>query len=534
MSDLSILCSSEELSRRGGAVGGTPLPFSDTAFVEALGLGHLIRLRGDRVGEVDLSLASFLTRDPDTMRLRAALFTELLETPGLFDALKESFSRLSDILALQNIREGAMSEEQLLLSIREVEDYLDYLGGIREIFTSYSIQSELLQRLWHTLKPLVDSEEYPALCAATEQQSHAIKNIRSITVGVNLDPSLRPVEAGVVEINEQPFVSGEPLSHLLRLHFKKDAFTCMAPLYPTTKRLTSQEQATLGESINAALRKVFGDSLRSWASLIKSHVLGNLRVLAPIAEEWRFILAAMDTLRRLRAAGMPLSSPTILEEGEERMVGLYHPRLALGATRPSEVVRGELTFGRDGQLYILTGPNSGGKSVYLQAVGLAYAFLHLGLPLPAESAAVVPTDGIFTHFADIRDQSDRHGRLGTDCERIHAVNRLISRRSLVLFDEALSGTNATEAVVISTEILAAYAELGVRGVWVTHFHDLCRLPETVGAGLANLSARIDPHSHDRLFVIERGDGEARSYAMDIAESFHLTREEILRTIEKGE
>ncbi len=529
MTELSMLCAPAPCAENDGN-----LPFSDTAFIEDLGLAELIRLRSDRIGAAESSLASFLTRDPAAMRLRAEMFTELLDTPGLFDALKASFARLSGIYELQDTRDAAPSDEQLLYSIREVEDYLDYLGGMRDIFTSYTIKSELLLGLWRALEPLASGEAYASLRAATERQNHAVKNIRSLTIGVNLDSTLRPAEAGVVAVNDQPFVSGETIAHLLRMNFSKDDFTCMAPLYPAARRLTPQEKAAMGESVNAALRKIFGDSLRSWATLIKSHVLGNLRVLSAVAEEWQFVSAAMDFLRRLRAAGMPLCQPTVIAAGEERIDGLYHPRVALQAERPTAVVRNEAAFGEDGRLYILTGPNSGGKSVYLQAVGLAYALLHLGLPLPAERATVVPTDGIFTHFADIRDSDRHHGRLGAECEHIHALNRRVSAQSLVLFDEALSGTNATEAVVISEEILAAYTELGVRGVWVTHFHDLCRLPERLGGGLRNLSARLDETSHDRLFRIERGDGEAQSYAMDIARNFRLTREEILRTVCKDE
>ncbi len=514
------------------------MPLSDTAFVRDLGLSDLVHLHGDRaVGEVELDLASFFTANPATMRLRTEMFLELLETPGLFDALKDSFGRLSDIYALQNVREGSLSEEQLLYSIRELEAYLDYLSAIKAIFESYSIRSELLRGLWQAIEPLASGEDYDRLRAAVERQNHAVKNIRSITVGVNLDPTLRAVEAGVVSVNEESYVSGETISHLLRLNFKKDAYTCMTPLYPTTRRLTPQEQAAMGDTVHIALRKIFGDSLKSWAAVIKNHVLGNLHMLAAVAEEWRFVAAAVDTLQKLRRRGMPLCRPTITAEGNERIDGLYHPALALRAERPSAMVRNTLTFDENGRLYILTGPNSGGKSVYLQSVGLAYAMLHLGLPLAAEQATMVPVDGILTHFADIRDGSFRHGRLGAECERIQVVNHAARARSLILFDEALSGTNATEAVAISTEILAAYAEIGVRGLWVTHFHDLCRLPDTLGEGvsarLANLSARLDPTSHERLFIIEPGDGEARSYALDIAERFHLTRQEILSAAGEG-
>ncbi len=511
------------------------IPFADTAFIRDLSLEDLIRLRTGRPGAVEPELSTYLSREPDTLRLRAALFAELLETPGLFEALRDSFAHLAAIYELQDTRDGALSEEQLLYSIREMEDYLDYLASLKRIFSEYTVKSELLLGLWRAVEPLATGEDYAALCAAVERQSHAIKNIKSVTVGVNLDPALRPVEAGLVAVNEQSFVSGDAISHLLRMNFKKDDFTCMAPLCPTARKFTPQEMAAMGESVNTALRKVFGDSLRSWAATIKSHVPGNLRILAPVAEEWRFITAAMDTLLGLQRAGFPLCTP-VLSDGpsvsaSEHMDGLYHPLLALTAEHPTRVVRNPLRFDGEGRLYILTGPNSGGKSVYLQAVGSAYAMLHLGLPLPAAAATVRPADEILTHVSDPHDTTRGHGRLGTACARVQAINRLVTSDSLLLFDEAFSGTNASEATAISAECLAAYAELGARGIWVTHLHDLCRLPETLPASapsrLQNLTARLDESTHDRLFTITRETGSPHSYAMDIARAFHLTREEIL-------
>ncbi len=523
MSNLSILWSPTD------ARAAMP----ETQFLHDLHADDLIHLSPRRIGESVLPLSDYLTCDPDTMRLRTAMFWELLENPALFDALSDCFSRLWDIFDLQDARGGVSTSagtEQLLYSIREMESYIDYLNRFKAVFSEHTVQSQLLSELWQAVAPLCTGDDYDALCEAVKKQSHTIQNIRSVSVGINLDPTLRPIEAGVLAVHDQSYVSGDAISHLLRLNFHKDDFTCSAPLYPASRRLTPQEQAALQESVNTALNKIFGDSLKSWASVIRSHVMSDLRALAPLAEEWRFVTAAMEPLCRLRRAGCTLCTPTIADAGaDERIEGLYHPLLALSADI-STLVRNELTFDTGGRLFVLTGPNSGGKSVYLQAVGLCYTMLHLGLPIPADKAALCPTDAILTHFADAQGTSFRHGRLGIECERIHAINRMVTKNSLVLFDEALSGTNATEATVISTEVLAAYATIGARGVWVTHLYDLCRLSDTLGdtaSRVTNLTARLDPASHNRLYVVVRGDGTAQSYAMDIARSFHLTREEIL-------
>lgn len=127
--------------------------------------------------------------------------------------------------------------------------------------------------------------------------------------------------------------------------------------------------------------------------------------------------------------------------------------------------------------------------------------------------------------------SYQDGRLSEECKKIDKINQIITQRSLFLFDEALSSTNATEATAISAEILAAYTEIGARGIWTTHFHELCQLERTSNSAkskLCNIRAQIDEASHRRMFKIVRGD-YGQSYAIDVARQYHLTRGEILRT-----
>ncbi len=510
--------------------------FGDRGFVGALRLESLITpRRNERMGEVAWDIGEFFSLFPATLERRQALFAALLDTPDLFDRLDASFAHLRGLFTLREAREGAMSEEQMLFRIREMEDYVAYLREVREILEDAPEQADVLKDLRALVEPLYTTADFEALCAAVEKQAHDIRHIHSITVGINLDPLLHPVEAGLIEVHDRPFVSGELVSRWLRLSFHEDAFTCSAPLCPTSKKLTPTEQAAMREAVNGALGKVFTEGLRSWAQVIRSHVPGDIAPLAPLLGEWPFIAACVDTLRRLRAVGGALCRPTFGEA--DCIEGLYHPLVALATPPAGRIVGNELTFaapdtatGERARLYILTGPNQGGKSVYTQAVGLLYAMLHLGLPLPAQAAVVRLVDGILTHFVDTSDPTYRHGRLSQECALLKVLHRHLSRNSLLLYDEALSGTNATEAVVIARELLSAYATIGARGIFVTHFHDLCRLAEeddTTGI-IANLTAVLAPESHERLFSVVRGEGDGQSYAMDVAREFGLTKEEILR------
>ena len=156
------------------------------------------------------------------------------------------------------------------------------------------------------------------------------------------------------------------------------------------------------------------------------------------------------------------------------------------------------------------------------------------MPLPAQSAVVRPADAILTHFTDAKKISYEHGRLSSECDRIYKINQNISENSLILFDEALSSTNPTEALAISSEIIKAYAEIGVRGIWTTHLHELCRLAKEPSGNsrIGSLTAAIDERSHERQFRIIPGDGFEQSYAADIAGKYGLSKDEIVKAAKK--
>lgn len=507
--------------------------FTDFSFVKDLNLAALFDFRaGAKYGEKELRIENYFTRDTDVIRMRQDLFTELLDKPELYARLKKNFFELGVLFDLQTAKSEVESAEVMLLSVLELESYIAYMDDIRNIFSEYDVKSELLRGLWDTVKPLCTGDGYEHLKKEVNEQACSVRNIRSITVGVNLDPQLRVTEAGVVSINEKSFVSGELIDRILRLDMKKDEYTCISPFYPVNKKAAEQETGALRLTVNSVLSKVYASALRSWSHTVKGFIISSLRDLTAVAAEWRFISVCTDALIRLKQKGYPLCRAQFGEE--DRITGMYHPVLALlSDTKEKRVVKNDLYFGSDAGIYILTGPNQGGKSIFTQATGILYAMLHLGLPLPAQNAVVRPVDAILTHFIDAGKISYQHGRLASECDRIYKINQSMSKDSLVLFDEALSSTNPTEAVAISEEIIKAYAEIGIRGIWATHFHELCRLvkDETNGKSrICNLTAVLDNKTHERQFRIVPGDGSEQSYAADIAGKYNLSKDEIIKVV----
>lgn len=501
--------------------------FADFSFVDDLHLTELINpgLR-KKAGEMDQPLSGFFSTDRDTLSMRCDLFLELLDDPEFYRGLRECFEQLTDFYRLGIEKEVAATAEDSLYSVKELEMYVAFFEKIRVLFSAHPAKSAFLSELQKKANEICEDGDYIRLRDEVKKQNHTVNRVRSVTVGINLDARLMPSEAGVVKVNEQSFVSGSFIDKLLRLDFADSEFTCSTPLLPITKGTSPSEEAALRAAMNAALNKLFAGPLKSWSSVIRKYVLKGVDWLFPLLPEMNFLIVCTDALFQLKNRGKPLCKPEFGEN--DRVSGLYHPMLAL--TDGKVIVQNNLTFDNDGRIYILTGPNQGGKSIYTSAVGILYAMLHLGLPLPAESVEICPVDAILTHFADKQATSYQKGRFATECTLIQKVSSLVSQDSLILFDEALSSTGSREASILAEEILDAYAEIGAKGIWATHLHELCSLPDRMTGGksrLCNLTAQIDQTTHSRKYIIKKGDPFGKSYAMDIARQYRLTKDDIL-------
>ena len=202
------------------------------------------------------------------------------------------------------------------------------------------------------------------------------------------------------------------------------------------------------------------------------------------------------------------------------------------------VVPNDFAFDENGRIYVLSGPNRGGKSVITCAVGLCQALAQLGMEVPAESAVLSPVDGIFTHFPTGADDTIDKGRLGEECARLREIFDSITENSLVLLDESLSSTGAYEASYIAAELIAGFAVARCRGIFSTHLHELAakmeeinrRSAEAGGVKVDTLVAGME--EGQRSFRIVRTKPDGKSYARDIADKYGLSFENLQEKLAK--
>lgn len=515
---------------------GIGVPDVDMFTLQELGLLELFNLRNSELSE-------YFTCDEAVIRYRMEVFRDMLDNEDITATMNRLMPVLNDILELRRMESenGENNTANYLLSISEIELYISSIDILHDGLaqTRGNLKSRAFITLTDRITELAESDYYKELNRKLNELTQRVREIRSVTIGVNLDAQLRPREAGVLSINPLPFKSGDVIDKILRLNFKGDEYTCIANLVPFGKKQSENEKMALSLAFNSAINEVYKQSLHSWKQIVQNYVLENTDFLLNMIPEIELLVKGTDFLRRLREKGCSLIEPEIrpMEERAFKADNLYNPCVALKIT--GQVVGNDVDFDEKARIYVLTGPNRGGKSVITCAIGLSQVMLQLGMFVPADKAVMSPVDAIYTHFPTGADDTIDKGRLGEECARLSEIFENVTADSLVLLDESLSSTGSFEAAYIASEVLAGLARVGCRCLFSTHLHELAAKIDEIneesvkngGVLIDTLVAGIEEEGR-RSFKILRAKPDGKSYARDIAKRYGLTYDSILEKIGK--
>jgi len=530
LSKFSLIFPDEETQTK--RYRGEETPNIDMFVLEELGLLEVFNLKNSDLDE-------YFTTNPEVIAHRMSVFDDMLNYPEISVTLNKLIPVLTDIMELRRLEADTGETESYLESITEIELYISSISilhsGLAEI--KDKVQSEAFKVLARRIDDLVSSEYYSELNAKLAELTNRVRDIKSVTIGVNLDAQLRPSYAGVLSINPESFRSGDVIDKILRLNFKEDEYTCIANLVPFNKKQSENQRTALALAFNSAINEVYKQSLRSWKKIVQSFVLENTDFLLNLMPEIEFLVKGTNLLRALKKKGLHLCRPESVTDRVTFVAHeIYNPCVALKVD--DEIITNDIEFDDSAMIYVLTGPNRGGKSVITCAVGLAQVMFQLGMFVPAKDAQISIADAIFTHFPTGADDTIDKGRLGEECARLRDIFEGVTENSFVLLDESLSSTGAYEASYIAAEVLAGFSRIGCRCLFSTHLHELAAQIDNInartapdgGSNIDTLVAGIE--DGNRSFKIVRMKPDGKSYARDIADKYGLSYENIVKTFKK--
>lgn len=218
---------------------------------------------------------------------------------------------------------------------------------------------------------------------------------------------------------------------------------------------------------------------------------GLTAMIEPFADEIHMscnVMGALDVIfaRAIMARDFRAVRPKLNEAGQIRIVRGRHPLIAKDRVVPVDIWLGE-TF----RTLIITGPNTGGKTVTLKTVGLFTLMAMSGMFIPADEGTELSTfDSV---FADIGDEQSIEQSLSTFSSHMTNTVRILAEadgRSLVLLDELGAGTDPIEGAALAQAILESLYERNTLTVATTHYSEI-KAFALMHAGMQNASMEFD-------------------------------------------
>ncbi|WP_010247603.1 MutS-related protein [Acetivibrio cellulolyticus] len=498
---------------------------------------------------VIVSVFAELCKDINDIAYRYDILQDFIKQPQMFSDIKSAFATMIPIereRQLSNRKRAEVSAEYKLSNgINMLLGYCKVCKKVGEVLkvSENSYLSDGLNNLSEAILGYVGNDKFNKLEKILMSLKKCVKGYIRLKLDASLTTSFKLKEAIVLDIDNNGFEKSEYITAHPSIGIKKLMGLGRKREY---NYVVKEIDYILEENVDEIKNKI----LTNIACILEAMTVNVSSFLRNLSEEILFYEGAVKLVQTMKSLGM-ITTRAEMAPAEERTLtaeGMYDLSFALylsgkGCLNPlGNIVTNDVCIKGEERIQIITGPNQGGKTTYIRAMGILQVLAQAGIPIPAVNAVVSPVDQLFTHFPVDEKPESNEGRLGEELSRILIILENATKHSLVLVNEAFASTNSKEGSIIAQDILMALAVIGARCSFVTHLYELALRVDNMNNGLlrfgrkyrpfismaaqyeeicSNLDEDADGEIRKRTYRIIPGAPSKSSFAADIAAQFNI-------------
>ncbi|WP_297632558.1 hypothetical protein [uncultured Clostridium sp.] len=478
-----------------------------------LEIGDLIK---EFVGEYDDSFLEEIYKSPlkskEEILYRQEIFKDL-ENEKLFESIEkfiQVINRIDKSIVRVNKLDLEAQKDRIFLEV--IEEYLIEIGELNERLNERRLKSEGLNYIKGMINEYVKTKGFNLLLQETKDIKEELGKIEYIL-------SIKGLKISLINFQSKEFEDYKESDN--------DIKEVLEPFINKYKdyRGSFNEKIEMGSLEKRILDLIKNENenifrrLNEYKNKYKEFIDEKIRLFY---KEVRFYISYLKFMKRFNK--LKFNYPKINKDKEIYGKEIFSLSLAnKNIYSKKEIITNDFLLEKDERIFIVCGPNSGGKTTFAKTFGQIHFFASLGGKVQGRESKLFLWKEMFTHFGRGEKAMDLKSMLEKDVVKIKSILDEITKDSIVILNELFSSTAVDDGILLGGKVMEEIVKKDCICIYVTFIKELNEYPKTV-------SLVASASDNKRTYKIERKEALGEVYAIDIVKKYGLDYKSIKERI----